>query len=96
MKMTNNRETVITSIVFQSEVIMIGYFMRGDQVEDGGLEHILTVSTDGYEALIEEIQLAVAEDIVEDFLQKRRGPPESLPATSSRLSRSKDVSPGDM
>lgn len=90
------RELVVTSIIFQPEVLQIGFFERGDQAEDGGLEQILTIAVGEYESLIDEIQQAIAEDIIEDFKLRKRKPPENLPAAASRLSRStpKDESTG--
>ena len=83
-----NREIVVTSILFQPEVVQIGFFERGDQDETGGLEQILTIAIGEYENLLDEIQQAVAEDIIEDFKMKKRNPPDTLPAAASRLTRS--------
>ena len=82
-----DKDLVVTSIVFQPEVVQIAFFERGDQAENGGLEQILTVATEEYDSLLDEIQQVVSEDIIEDFKTKMRNPPETLPASGSRISR---------
>jgi len=72
-------DIIIAGVMFGDEGIRIDYMDKTFSNEDGALESALTISTKGFESLIEEMRSALA-DIVESYLIELRDPPATLPA----------------
>ncbi len=78
-------DILINSVVFGEEALQISYLDKSEQTEEGGFEHMLTISLQGYEALVSDIQSALG-GVIEEFHLKLRNPPDEIPS-GPRLNR---------